>query len=377
MKIAVISLQEKIENPGSVSFEHLYERIGLNTGNLMFTNAVFRQLDGELHGIEFTFDPKEVNVKFDVVVIPAANWINAMSNWEWLCDLLEQVKIPVVTIGIGLQADNINEGAVQVNESSMRLIRILAGKSAYISTRGTFTRDWLYLQGIKNVIATGCPSLYLSFDFDEGGAFVDTKNEVVFQSTRFYAEESFNNSDNVNTRLFRLAYRYKAPIIFQSEAEEIRYLVYGSFSDKKELEVQKVSLLADLYGAETVDVLKEYLSSYGNVFFDIDMWSRFIRKYDCLIGARVHGAIVALLSGVRTVLITHDSRTQELADFSGIPHLSAADFLRHDFSRLEDLKSMIPDGGLERFRESRRRNAVIYRQFIESVGLSLRSDYEI
>ncbi len=239
MKIGVISLQEKIENPKDIPFEDLYQRIGLNTGNLVFTNAVFRQLDGELVRIGFSFRPEQVNKEFDAVVIPAANWINSRSNWDWLSDLLEQVEVPVVTIGIGLQASNINEGCVQVNESSMRLIKILASKSPYVSTRGTFTRDWLYSQGIKNVIATGCPSLYLSFHNDRNATLDDGREEVACQSTRFYASATFNDSGDVNARLFRLAYRLKAPLIFQSEAEEIRYLVHGAFADNEELDAKK------------------------------------------------------------------------------------------------------------------------------------------
>lgn len=377
MKIGVISLQEKIENPKDIPFEDLYQRIGLNTGNLMFTNAVFRQLDGALVRIGFSFRPEQVNKEFDAIVIPAANWINSRSNWDWLSDLLDRVEIPVVTIGIGLQADDINENAVQVNESSMRLIKILASKSPYVSVRGTFTRDWLYSQGIKNVIATGCPSLHLSFENDRNSTCADRQEEVVFQSTRFYASASFNNSDSVNTRLFKWAYRMKAPLIFQSEAEEIRYLVYGAFADKEELDAKKASLLADLYGADTVDALKEYLTNYGNVFFDIDTWSRFVRQYGYLIGTRVHGSIIALLSGVRALLITHDSRTQELAEFAGIPYVSAGDVTGHDLACLDELKRVIPEDGLERFREVQQKNAVIYRHFIEAVGLRLRVEHGI
>ncbi len=76
------------------------------------------------------------------------------------------------------------------------------------------------------------------------------------------------------------------------------------------------------------------------------------------------------------MLITHDSRTQELAEFIGIPHVHADDIMGHDLSHLEELKRMVPDDGLERFRDARQRNALIYRQFIESVGLKLRDEYE-
>lgn len=377
MKIGVISLQERIENPKGIRFEDLYQRIGLNTGNLMFTNAVFRQLDGTLTRIGFSFNPKQVNKDYDAIVIPAANWINSRSNWDWLSNLLEQVDIPVVTIGIGVQADHIDENAVQPNESSMRLIRILASKSPYVSTRGAFTRDWLYSRGIKNVIATGCPSLYLSFDYKKNDGTDARLWEVAFQSTRFYASTSFNNSDGINASLFKLAYHLKAPLIFQSEADEIRYLVHGAFSDDKDLEAQKAGLLADLYGADTHDALKEYLINYGNVFFDIDMWSRFVRQCGYVIGTRIHGSIVALLSGAKAMLIAHDSRTQEMAEFAGIPHVHEKNILVNDLSCLECLKKIISDDALGRFWDTRKRNALIYRQFIESVGLSMKAEYEV
>lgn len=107
-RIGVISLKQKIDDPAGTKFDYLYQAIGLNTGNFMFTNAVFRQIDGELSHIGFSFDPKHINEHFDALVIPAANWINERTDWTWLVDLLEKVDIPVITIGIGLQADSMD-----------------------------------------------------------------------------------------------------------------------------------------------------------------------------------------------------------------------------------------------------------------------------
>lgn len=76
-------------------------------------------------------------------------------------------------------------------------------------------------------------------------------------------------------------------------------------------------------------------------------------------------------------MITHDSRTQELAEFAGIPYVSAGDVTGHDLACLDELKRVIPEDGLERFREVRQKNAVIYRHFIETVGLRLRVEHGI
>ncbi|HSF64996.1 MAG TPA: polysaccharide pyruvyl transferase family protein [Paracoccaceae bacterium] len=340
--------------------------MGKNTGNLLFTNAMFRQFEGQVDAVGFGFDPKVVNQTYDALLIPAANWLNAGANWQFLIDLLEKVEIPVVTIGLGLQAATEDMDAVRVSDSAVALARLMSAKGAFISTRGTFARDWLASIGISNVVATGCPSLYMRFQPD---TTVEAHDTVVIQSTRYANSQRFIDTGGLNADLFDLAARLDAAMIFQSEMEEIDLLVYGAASDAREK--ASTALLPRLYGLSDPTEFDDWLQRRGKVFFDVDEWATFVRGSAGVIGTRLHGTIMALNNGRPGVLIGHDSRTSELIRFAGIPTLAPdTDFRALD---LRAVRHLLSAADLDGFEERRRENAVVYREFAQANGLAIKA----
>lgn len=367
MKIGIISILPFIEKPESYTFNDLYNAIGLNTGNLMFTNAVTKQIKGDIERIGFNFSTDYVNRNFDSLVIPAANWINSYLDWEWFNDILEKIRIPVITIGIGVQADTNFLRSIKVNSSCMRLAKLLSNKSKYISVRGDLSRDWFIKNGMKNVITTGCPSLYMKLDNKLANSF---KKGIVVQSTRYYMDESFLNDHNLNSALYRIAGDNKFDFVYQSEPEEINFLVYGDSIDKTSLKFNKS--LVNLYGFNNESKLKSYLQKHGQVFFSIDDWANYLSGKSCLIGTRLHGTIVALNIGTPTALIPHDSRTQEIAEFASIPTI--------DFKTIKDI---IKTGNILEHIESidkgeylntRSANSKIYQEFLYANDLEFKKE---
>jgi hypothetical protein len=63
---------------------------------------------------------------------------------------------------------------------------------------------------------------------------------------------------------------------------------------------------------------------HGEVFFDVASWMSYYRRFDFVIGMRIHGVMLALQAGVPAVCIAHDSRTRELCEFMGVPHVLAS-----------------------------------------------------
>ena len=70
----------------------------------------------------------------------------------------------------------------------------------------------------------------------------------------------------------------------------------------------------------------EWINSKRRMFFDTDEWSDYVREFDFHLGMRFHGGIIAMQNGLRSLLISSDSRTNELADFLCIPKLSISEF---------------------------------------------------
>ena len=81
-------------------------------------------------------------------------------------------------------------------------------------------------------------------------------------------------------------------------------------------------------------------------FLDPKTWFSHLAQYDFSFGTRIHGNIASLLAGTPAVLLAHDSRTLELADYHQIPHRvisslpdqpdAAALYAEADWSKLND-----------------------------------------
>lgn len=367
MRIGVISIARRIEGPQSWDFDRLYQAIGLNTGNFMFTQAVFRDIAGDLEQIGFNFSPADVNKRFSHVVVPAANWLNEEGDWDWLIDRIEQLEIPVVTIGLGLQAATVDRDAVKVSPSAERLARVLARKAPFLSTRGIFTRDWLHSIGIDNAVATGCPSLYMKI-LPETECGTGQCDGFVVQSTRYDVAECYLNGPSLNRDLFSYAAKYDAWMVYQSEPEEIRYLVYGKdFVFSSGLHGDR---LASLYGFSILADLQNFLGRRGRVFFDLEDWARFLVLREGQIGTRLHGAILALNHGVPAVLLSHDSRTQEIIDFAGLPTINSDMLFKSDPSVI--IHSTLISDQIGLFERRKIENRRIYVEFLRQNGLDLR-----
>lgn len=365
MRIAAVSIARSIPDPGAGSFKSLYEKVGKNTGNLMFTEAIYSLIEGEVTQIGFSFDPKKVNTNFDCVVIPAANWLNRNANWDDLVKLLSDLKIPVIVIGIGLQADSMSLDSVEISASSRRLIEYLRTSAPLISVRGNFTRDWLRSIGIENVVTTGCPSLYMNI-FEQ--TKIPEDGDLIFQATRYEMTQSFLARNGINRRLFEFSGQFNCPMIYQSEPEEMELITSGD--SLSSLSAETRDLLTRLYKYEDSSDLEYFLRTRGKVFYNLADWSRFISQHKAVIGTRLHGSIIALNSGRRAVLIPHDSRTAEVASFAGIPHASGPTV--KDMQTREELEELVQSSQIEAYRDRRSQNQIRFKEFLRDVGLTPR-----
>lgn len=62
-------------------------------------------------------------------------------------------------------------------------------------------------------------------------------------------------------------------------------------------------------------------------FANVPEWMVYLANKDFVLGTRLHGVIAALLAGTPAMLVTHDSRTEEMAKFAAIPSVSGHELL--------------------------------------------------
>lgn len=278
----------------------LYQLSGNNTGNLLFTSAVYTQLKNpeRLNQQESISALRE---RFENICIPAANWIYPKFEFQWLADLLENLNLPVCCVGLGAQID---ETELQnLTPGTRRFLHVLSHLSKSIGVRGQHTANLLEKIGIKNVEVLGCPSLFPSFnvpkirfpdDFSPwsiGGSF-----------TRFSL--SPGREDPFQIRLARYLFEFADRIIYQSEIEEIRFL-----ADEVDVDAK----LAEFYG-HPISAVRQILRQKGRCYASLQDWLKGIESQSVFVTSRIHGCVVAVLAGCPSILLTHDHRTRELAD---------------------------------------------------------------
>lgn len=343
------------------SFEQIWNGIGKNSGNLFFTEAVFRILNEKTERIDWDFDPVLVNERFSKVVIPASNWINTYSDWGGLIERLKQLEIPVIMLGVGLQAPSGLIYETQFHPSALELMKTISRKSHSIGVRGELTRSWLTSQGILNAQVIGCPSMFLRLDSNR----VTNPSGLVIQGTKYFATANFGKKDPSQAAFFKFAFREKLDVVYQSEFEEIEYLIKREQISRNSRDRFKV--LIDQYGADDPESLEEFIKIHGKVFFSIDQWAGYLATKAGHLGSRIHGSIMAMNSNVPSVMFAHDSRTQEMADYAGIPSLKSGEVRL--LSSIREAEKLIENVDLAEYGSIRARNADTFREFLTSNGL--------
>lgn len=351
------------QTPGPTrSFANLMATAGFNTGNLLFSHAVWQQIEGPKQRIGYTFNPAKLNQSLRALVFPAANWFGPHMDLSGLADLVEQLDIPVVLIGLGTQ-DRDYSGNVTVPEGTVRFVRAVSERSQSISVRGHYTAEVLKQYGINNITVTGCPSLYQQQRTHAGKRLLKASKKqpenVLLHSTRYAANHRpFIDAPSLHLELFRLAYRSRADLLFQSEPEEISLLVEAF--DKPELDELLRNSLLEIYQAEDWPSFGAYIQARGRVFFDIRSWRQGISQNDGAFGTRLHATIMALNFGIPSMLAHHDSRTREVCDFAGIPNVAADPALADP----DTIRRLLADADFRRFLDVASNNLKIYEQFL-------------
>ena len=366
----IVSIQASHDPSPERSFDHLMAGVGHNTGNLLFTNALWDQIEGRKRHVGYHFKPELLNGKIDRLVIAAANWFNPRFDMDDLAKRVEKLDMPVVMIGLGAQNDESGTSPL-VPEGTQRLIRAVAARSSSISLRGEYTRAVLNDYGISKTCVTGCPSLYTAFSEGFEQRLAEARGtqggRVLLHSTRYISVMPRNST---HRKLFALAYRLKWDLLLQSEREEISLLV--SASEKPEIDLQLARQLLRIYNTSDWMNLRDYVRDHGRVFFDTNAWSAAMQGYSGAYGTRLHATIMALNSGVPAVLVHHDTRTQELAEFAQIPHISEKGAAISE----KAIRSALADADITAYLATRRKNLATYIEFLNENGVphKLRAD---
>lgn len=295
----------KIENKNLLR-KNNFERIGLNTGNMLFWYALSSILQVEQHTIEdfiedFKWKKADAS-EFDSFITTDLIWIQENTEFP---SLDQQLQIagdrPLVPISVGLQSGQQNRDFHLHEHTQYQLSQIQ--ERCVIGVRGEYTADVLSRNGIRNIQVIGCPSMYLPFDYE----------------FKIWKKDAGPQHVNVNMR----------SMFSPLSKQEMRFLVYAANHNCGFCEQTNHPFTPQIYNdAPTFEYLNTWFSSNKMIYFDVEDWREYMSQMDFSMGCRFHGNVIALWEHVPSLFVTIDSRTEELCQHFSLPTISLEEFDR-------------------------------------------------
>ncbi|MDQ0796411.1 hypothetical protein QFZ58_004899 [Streptomyces sp. B1I3] len=289
-----------------------------NAGNLIFSDAAHKLLTtprAEVFSNGIRADPsaaERINEEFDVFVVPLANAFRPTFErpLKRMTQLIKKLRIPVVVLGVGAQADlKYNAARLKPMEPTVReFVTEVLNRSASIGVRGEFTEQYLNAMGFRDVEVIGCPSMFMN-----GEAFtLEKRVEALSAESRISVNGSHSavRSHGLDAIIRQAHQRYP----------NLRFVGQNLF----EAELLHWRETSHPTGAQTSMPTHPshpmYQEGKVRLYVDPATWISELRSFDFSFGSRIHGNIAALLAGVPSTVLCSDSRTLELCRYFGIPH---------------------------------------------------------
>ncbi|MGN7805315.1 polysaccharide pyruvyl transferase family protein [Ensifer sp. 22521] len=285
-------------------------RLAGNTGNVLFWDSLAGFFNYSIR-IKDAYDiPSEVKT----LVLSMGNWISPDNDLGDHAHAIEQSNVEkIVVLGAGAQAQTRGE-PISLSSGTRRFLDLIAERSTSIGVRGDYTAEVLDGFGVKNVDVVGCPSVFMI-----DGQFRSVPSGA---SPRLAVHTTWHGHyrDAIN-ELLRFGCENDAIFVEQSEVSLLQ------FANSRKMDAGLQYRLRH-YSEDHIQSWKllRWLSERAEFYLDLQTWRAAMSRVDLAIGSRFHGNVVAAIEGARTLLLTLDTRTEELAQYYNMPHMRFTDF---------------------------------------------------
>lgn len=339
MKPFLLGPSPSVDDSGLLEAIRAYQLVGENTGNLAFCYAIDRLLGGGLASRPWHAMPEEIDRAGSVGVLTLANQLGPHANFGSLANNFKKLECKLVGIGLGAQAGNLQQ-EVEIPEGTLNWVREIqdhATKDApNIIMRGEFSRRALERYGLaEKTVALGCPTLFISPEKELGRKIAmrfDGKPERIAVAA---GHQRWHHLARLEASLVQLMGPNRGAYICQSPFEMVQL---GRNEVDKLTEEQRDMCRNYACPQLTDEDFIKWTQQYAFSFFSASAWLEFMRRFDFVIGTRIHGIMLALQAGIPALCIAHDSRTKELCETMKVPHVPASEVSggvrRDDISRL-------------------------------------------
>lgn len=272
---------------------------------------------------------------------------NMYPNKYKLAPNLEDIKVPIISMGIGWaseRGDWADVNTYELSDGALELLQKMDATGYLSSVRDYHTLQVLLNRGFKNVLMTGCPALY-SLEHVGKSVRKDSAMERIGFSlgvTMRHSESMFKQMQNVLLLLRRMYPQSKIEAVFHHSTD----------ADYKKAQVSKaIHGIQQRYLAWLKSNDFAYVDISGSAENLIDYYS----QVDLHIGYRVHAHIFMNSISKKSILLNEDGRGKALEKVLGGVTFNAYDSINDTklmkklskvsrrFSRHADNRHLITD----------------------------------
>ena len=357
-------LSDALRDSPFLDSEALQGMVGSNVGNLAFFHAIRHQIlgFGDPVSVPWRSTPGDIHAAGSIGIIPCANNFGRHQDLGDVAGLLERLDVPLVAIGLGAQS-HVDYRLPQVPSGTVRWLRAIAdragSRASNIAVRGRFTRRALREYGFRNVQVVGCPSLFLNPSHSLGQRIAERAARPIRRVAAVAGHPEWRHLARIERSLVRLvtqthgAYVCQGPLPMMrlgrgevdrlAEDDVARCLWYLSGDDaqapepsageregrspsKKEPLEERLSAGEPEGRGPSKKELETWALNHAIAFVHVPAWLEYLRRFDFVIGTRIHGVALGLQAGVPAICVAFDSRTRELCETMAVPHILARDY---------------------------------------------------
>ncbi len=363
----ILGLKSTQKTCWSLDTKSLYDRVGHNAGNLAFHFAIDQQLGEGLTVVDWSESVEKINATGKLAVVPCANQLGAHVDYGTLAEKFNKLDVSLVAIGLGAQAGT--DGKIpEVPKGTLEWIKAIGERapssSPNIGVRGEFTLQVLEHYGLdKYATVLGCPTLFINPEPNLGEKIanrIKSPERIAVAA----GHQRWRHLARIEASLVNMVRATKGSYVGQSPLEMVT-LTRGEANtlDPDDLIACRDYACPDM----SIEDFIQWSKLYGNVFFDVPAWMEHYRRFDFVVGTRIHGVMLALQAGVPALCIAHDSRTLELCQTMKVPYVMAS-----QVSKGLDRNDLVPlmNFNADEFDDNRRKSASLYFEFLIGNKLS-------
>lgn len=314
------ALNESVDDAPFITSEQLFRRTGDNTGNLAFTYGT-KILLGE-SAKSFDWSSNHTKSADELLVVSCANQLGAHCDMTGQAEKINKIDMPTIALGLGAQSDDIGI-MPDVPQGTINWFDQMASRAVSdapnIALRGEHT--YAYLKSIgreKHCTVLGCPSNLIS-PFKDLGKRI--KDREIFPPKRVAVAAGspwVPAHRTLERTLADMVTLTGGSYIVQMTLEMIKLARADFESFDRDVLIKFKNFIRPQL---TLPEFMQWCRSHVEMFVHVPSWMEHLRKFDFVVGNRIHGVILAIQAGVPALCIAHDSRIVELCEFMRIPYV--------------------------------------------------------